>query len=333
MEIFRDRGCVAGYRYENPLADLCSLTHCGEVYCNQDHSVRTHTHEGFEFMYVLSGTAYWQIGDAVYAQNQSELFWTAPEEPHGTARRTHQGYHKLWLGLQLSDLDPEGPRVARALHGLSGQGRHIIADAREMETVLRGLILQVISRKAGCADVCRNYLRTFLSLVEQSTADGGASEAAADDRPICFPVQRAIAFMLHHLHGPVKLEEIAQAAHLSVSQLCLYFRNTVGMTPAAYHRAMRLEAARNMLLQPEISVTQVAMDFGFSSSQHFAMDFRKAFDITPQEWKRGRPAEHGGKSCAPWGRPAEHGGMSCAPWGGMADAGGPGAEELRRTAR
>jgi AraC-like DNA-binding protein len=238
-------------------------------------------------MYVLSGTAYWQVGDTVFPQNQSELFWTVPDQPHMTARTVHQGYHKLWLGLQLSDLGHEGEQVAQALQRLSAQGRHIISDAREMETLLRGLILQVISRKPGCADVCRNYLRTFLSLIEQSIGDERAPDDAEDTRPISHPVQRAIAFMLHQLHRQVKLEEIAKASNLSVSQLCLYFRNTVGMTPSAYHRTMRLEAARNELLQPEISITQVAMDFGFSSSQHFAMDFRKAFGITPLEWKRG----------------------------------------------
>jgi AraC-like DNA-binding protein len=93
--------------------------------------------------------------------------------------------------------------------------------------------------------------------------------------------------MRHHLHRHVKLEEIASASHLSVSQLCFYFRSSVGMTLAAYHLQMRLEAARNVLLQPEISITQVAMEFGFSSSQHFSMDFRKAFGITPRAWKRG----------------------------------------------
>jgi len=287
MEIFRDPGCLAGYRYENPLAELESLTHCGEVYCSHDHEVPLHTHEVFEFMYVLSGTAYWQVGDTIYPQNQSELFWTVPDQPHMTADRAHQGYHKLWLGLRLSDLKPEGVQAAHALQRLSAQGRHLIADAREMETLLRGLILQVISRKPGCADVCRNYLRTFLSLIEQSIGEERPSDDAEDTRPISHPVRRAIAFMLHQLHRQVKLEEIAKASHLSVSQLCLYFRNTVGMTPSAYHRTMRLEAARNELLQPEITITQVAMDFGFSSSQHFAMDFRKAFGITPLQWKRG----------------------------------------------
>jgi AraC-like DNA-binding protein len=291
MEIFRDRGCIAGYRYESPFAELRSLTHCGEVYCSNDHSVRFHTHDVFEFMYVMSGTAYWQIESTVYQQGQGSLLWTVPGQPHRTALRDHQGYHKLWLGVDLFDIGQEGRRTAKLLLRLSREGRHVTADAGDMEMILRGLMLQVISRKPGCAGVCRGYLRLFLSLVEQFLAGGSADQEAMESRPVCHPVQRAIAFMLHNLHRQARLEEIAAASNLGVSQLCLHFRTSVGMTPSAYHRMMRLEAARNALLQPEISVTQVAMDFGFSSSQHFATDFRKLFGTTPLAWKRAVAAD------------------------------------------
>ena len=148
MKIYRDPGCLVGYRDEHPVKDLRALTHCGEVYCSHDHSVPLHKHAVFEFMYVLSGTAFWQVHDTVFSQNQSELFWTLPGEPHRTASKTHQGYHKLWFGVNLADIDDEGAEVAAALQRLAEQGRRIIADAREMETVIRGLVLQVISQKA-----------------------------------------------------------------------------------------------------------------------------------------------------------------------------------------
>ena len=63
-----------------------------------------------------------------------------------------------------------------------------------------------------------------------------------------------MAFMIHRLRGPVRLEDIAAAADMSSSQLCFLFRNTVGLTPSAYHRKMRLEAARNELLLPETGI-------------------------------------------------------------------------------
>lgn len=287
MKIFRDQGCLVGYTYENPVVDMGSLTHCGEVYCSHDHSVGLHRHEGYEFMYVISGTAYWQVGDTVFSQGPSELFWTLPHEPHLTADRKHQGYHKLWFGIRMADLGEQGRQADEVLRRLTAQGRRVISDANEMEAVIRGLVLQATSQRPACADVCLSYLRTFLSLVLQADAEGTRSGPSGDRRPLPYLVQRAIDFMGHHLRDALRLEQIAAASDTSVSQLCLHFRETVGMTPTAYYRRLRLEAARNELLQPEISVTQAAMDFGFSSSQHFSMVFRKEFGTTPQAWKRG----------------------------------------------
>lgn len=230
MEIIRDPCCLAGYRYENPIADLPSLTHCGEVYCSSDHCVALHTHPGFEFMYVIAGTAYWQVDETVYEQHQNELFWTVPGQPHMTANREHQAYHKLWLGVRTVDLDRACLLVAGDLLTLSARKRHIIPDAREMEAVIRGLILQVIWQKPGCAQVCRSYLHTFLSLVAQSIAEGCSSSKTRDMRPFCPPVHNAIAFMRDNLHRHVKLEEIAAAAHLSASQLSFHFHRSVGMS-------------------------------------------------------------------------------------------------------
>ncbi len=238
-------------------------------------------------MYVIAGTAYWQVDETVYEQHQNELFWTVPGQPHMTANREHQAYHKLWLGVRTVDLDRACLLVAGDLLTLSARKRHIIPDAREMEAVIRGLILQVIWQKPGCAQVCRSYLHTFLSLVAQSIAEGCSSSKTRDMRPFCPPVHNAIAFMRDNLHRHVKLEEIAAAAHLSASQLSFHFHRSVGMSPASHHLQMRLEAARDALLQPEISITQVAMNYGFSSSQHFSMDFHRAFGITPLAWRRG----------------------------------------------
>ena len=57
------------------------------------------------------------------------------------------------------------------------------------------------------------------------------------------------------------------------------------MPPAAYHLAMRLQAAREMLRQPTFDITTTALQFGFSSSQHFSTLFKRAFRVTPRNWK------------------------------------------------
>jgi len=273
-----------GYLYVQPLLDLRSLTHCGEAHHAGDYAEALHSHEAFEFAYLVWGTTGWQAGGAVFQQNQGELFYALPRQPHGTAHRAHPAYHELLLGLRLSDLRG-GADAAKTLRALSRQGRQVLRGAQEIEPVIRGLILQATTRRTGRSEVCAGYLQTFLGLLTQSASADGSPVHASGGLP-CGAVQHALSFMSRELHRRVNLEEMAEASGLSVSQLCFHFRREVGMTPAAYHLRMRLGAAREALLAPHTSVTNVAMEFGFSSSQHFAMDFRRTFGTTPLAWRR-----------------------------------------------
>jgi AraC family transcriptional regulator len=58
------------------------------------------------------------------------------------------------------------------------------------------------------------------------------------------------------------------------------------MTPSAYHLQLRLDAARQELLQSSMDITSIAGQYGFSSSQHFCTAFRRAFGVSPRAWRK-----------------------------------------------
>ncbi|WP_081824398.1 helix-turn-helix transcriptional regulator [Paenibacillus sp. UNC451MF] len=59
-----------------------------------------------------------------------------------------------------------------------------------------------------------------------------------------------------------------------------------GQSPANYMDRLRIELACQILLQKEISVTTVAMDIGYKTSQHFATVFKKYMGLSPSQWRR-----------------------------------------------
>ncbi len=65
------------------------------------------------------------------------------------------------------------------------------------------------------------------------------------------------------------------------------FRHHLGVTPKRYYIEMRLERARSLLLQTELSVTEIALATGFQSAGHFSRVYHDAFGVTPRE-QRGR---------------------------------------------
>ena len=101
-------------------------------------------------------------------------------------------------------------------------------------------------------------------------------------RRIC----RAIDFIQQKLADSPSVDDIARAAPFSKFHFQRLFKALVGETVAEFTRRLRLEtAARRLLFSPQVDITGLAFDLGFSSSQNFAKAFRKHFDMSPTEYR------------------------------------------------
>jgi AraC-like DNA-binding protein len=101
-------------------------------------------------------------------------------------------------------------------------------------------------------------------------------------------IMRAIDFMHANMHQPLTLSEVAEATGISVRSLQYGFRRFRNVTPLAYLREIRLEAAQAELSSPlnMLSVKDVALKWGFIHMGHFAARYRAAYGETPSETAR-----------------------------------------------
>ena len=79
---------------------------------------------------------------------------------------------------------------------------------------------------------------------------------------------------------------MADECGLGATQFIRHCKQITNTTPLQHLNNCRLELARRILAaQPERSVTQIAMDYGFSSGQYFATVFRQQFTCSPREFR------------------------------------------------
>ena len=91
----------------------------------------------------------------------------------------------------------------------------------------------------------------------------------------------AIRLMIDNLEVPLPSTEIAVRLGLSLRQVERLFRKYNGSTLRQYYLALRLKRARQLLLQTDLSVLEVAVATGFSSHSHFTKCYRTMFACTP----------------------------------------------------
>jgi AraC family transcriptional regulator len=99
---------------------------------------------------------------------------------------------------------------------------------------------------------------------------------------------RAMDFMRAHLSGNISLEELASVCDLSVSYFARAFKNGTGVPPHRWLVEMRIEKAKDLLLNTKTPLAEVAAACGFADQCHLTRTFRRATGDTPGAWRRER---------------------------------------------
>ena len=99
-----------------------------------------------------------------------------------------------------------------------------------------------------------------------------------------------IQTMEQNTEEPISPSELAKGVAMSTRQLERLFRRYLNRSPKRYYMELRLEKARNLLLQTDMSVINVALACGFTSPSHFSKCYRNHFNRTPYR-ERGTPSE------------------------------------------
>ncbi len=97
-----------------------------------------------------------------------------------------------------------------------------------------------------------------------------------------------LRLMERNWESALSCEALATSAGLSLRQLERLFREELGTTPARFYLQLRLERARGLLLQTDLSVLEVATACGFLSGSHFTRCYRSRYGRTPRDERRPR---------------------------------------------
>jgi AraC family transcriptional regulator of arabinose operon len=113
-----------------------------------------------------------------------------------------------------------------------------------------------------------------------------ASEEADPHLAVYDPrVQAAIEFAHARLAEPIRVTDLARAAHLSVSCFAHLFAREVGIAPMRYVERVRINRAGELLLATGSPVRQVGLEVGFANPFHFSRRFRAVVGMSPQQYR------------------------------------------------
>ncbi|SCF37242.1 transcriptional regulator, AraC family [Micromonospora carbonacea] len=98
-------------------------------------------------------------------------------------------------------------------------------------------------------------------------------------------VERAISIMWDRYHEPLSLDAMADSAFLSRFYFSRLFRSKTGTSPGRFLTAIRLYKAKNLLLETDMSVTDIAYAVGYNSLGTFISRFTRSVGISPARYR------------------------------------------------
>ncbi|MNC19458.1 HTH-type transcriptional activator RhaS [compost metagenome] len=93
-------------------------------------------------------------------------------------------------------------------------------------------------------------------------------------------------FMEQRIDNPPSVAAAAHHIGVSVRQLERMFHLSLGVSPAAFQRRMRIKYGRWLLENSNKTVTEIAFDCGFADTAHFSREFRTHYQQSPSELRR-----------------------------------------------
>ena len=117
----------------------------------------------------------------------------------------------------------------------------------------------------------------LLHELSERPADIGCSERVA----------KVVELVRTHPERPFRIDVLAREAALSPTHFINQFRKATGFPPIRFQIECRIKKAKEMLRTPDRTASDVALQLGFNSLQHFSDTFSRLVGISPARWRAG----------------------------------------------
>ena len=165
-----------------------------------------------------------------------------------------------------------------------------------------GLVLRPLSRPANDIPSVRGAPVEFPSLLSDdfdvvspaspvlrvNTERRSAATSSAKSGLAAWQMVRVQAYIDKNLHRPILVRQLSAVVRRSQAHFSRKFKLAVGEPPHAYVMRRRLQKACHLMMASETSLSEIAMNVGFSDQAHLSRLFKQSFGKSPSDWRRER---------------------------------------------
>ena len=224
------------------------------------------------------------VGDEAFEYDASRMIVFSVALPVA-AQVTQASASEPYLALRL-DLDPH--KIAELVlkvypHGLPPVQERSAVYIAPMDESMVGAAARLIECLAQPGDaellaplvMDEILIRLLRSPIGVRVAQLGFAESSVQR------IAKAISWLRSNFSQPMKVEELAELVHMSVSSFHEHFKSVTSMSPLHYQKVLRLQEARRLMLSSVIDAGAASQRVGYLSASQFSREYSRFFGSAP----------------------------------------------------
>jgi AraC-like DNA-binding protein len=282
-DVVRLAGLISAYAPHDGIFEL----HIPGVY-----AIR-HSRENTELMHgvaqpalcvVAQGAKSVMLGQEVYEYDASRMLVYSVDLPVA-GRITRASYSKPFLGFKL-DLDPH--KIVELVLKVYPNGLPRVHESRglyvgqiNVSIIKAATRLLELMAEPGDAELLAPLvideilIRLLRSPIGARVAQFGLAESSVNG------IAKAVSWLRKNFSQPMKVEDLAELAHMSVSSFHQHFKSVTSMSPLQYQKVLRLQEARHLMLSKMMDASTASSHVGYLSASQFSREYGRFFGSAP----------------------------------------------------
>ncbi len=224
------------------------------------------------------------VGEEVYEYDATRMIVFSVALPVA-AQVTQASPAKPYLSIKL-DLEPR--KIAELVLKVFPHGLPPVQERRAVYVAPLDLsVLNAATRLLECLPqpgdvelvaplvVDEILIRLLRSPIGIRVAQMGFAESSVDR------VAKAISWLRANFSQPIKVDELAELVHMSVSSFHEHFKSVTSMSPLHYQKVLRLQEARRLMLSAMMDASTASQRVGYLSASQFSREYSRFFGNAP----------------------------------------------------
>lgn len=246
-----------------------------------------HWHDDIEFIYIISGSAFYQMGDKKVKMNAGEGIFVNSRQMHLLLSDSCDCtlyclmFHPMILCsshfISETFVTPviENDRVPYImLRNNVSWHQKILQDIADME--------KYTEQPGGQLEVMK-YIYDIWNLIYQNTSLPSKEERIRN-RDLA-AVKKMTNYIQTHYQHKITLQDICAAGNVGKTKCNALFATYINLTPMEYVKNYRIEKSSELLNNTDLTITEIAYEVGFGEASYFSKIFGQQIGCTPQQYR------------------------------------------------